>query len=101
MFEGNGPSEHVKNNGFVYGWGLPGADEYRGFRLGSKLVITEGASLRTHVQTPPVAQRAGGVSSPYRCQRQSAGFTGRPLLSAKVLAATGDVETVQPILRHT
>lgn len=94
-------------------WGLSSEDEYRGFRPGSKLVMThkgqafELAFKHRQLDSGPEVYRACDS-----CNRRSAGSTGRAVssrvhphsgrrsLAAKVLAATGDVETVQTILGH-
>lgn len=93
--------------------GLSGADEYRGFRPGSKLVMThkgqafELAFKHRQLHSRPEVYRACDalqqtISRLYRQAgiKQGSSHSGRRLLAAKVLAATGDVETVQTILGH-
>lgn len=95
------------------GWGLTGADEYRGLRPGSKLVMThkgqafELAFKHRQLDSGPEVYRACDslqqtISRLYRQAgiKQGSSHSGRRSLAAKVLAATGDVETVQTILGH-
>ncbi|WP_262137758.1 hypothetical protein [Pseudomonas sp. Marseille-Q5117] len=95
-------------------WGLSGADEYRGLRPGSKLVTThkgqafELAFKHRELDSGSEVYRAcdslqQAISRLYRQTgiKQGASHSGRRSLAAKVLAATGDVETVQTILGHS
>ncbi|MNF57760.1 site-specific tyrosine recombinase XerC [compost metagenome] len=94
-------------------WGLSGADEYRGLRPGSKLVMThmgqafELAFKHRQLDSGPVAYRACDarqqtISRLYRQAgiKQGSSHSGRRSLAAKVLDATGDVETVQTMFGH-
>lgn len=94
-------------------WGLSDADEYRGLRPGSKLVTThkgqafELAFKHCQLDSGPEVYRACDslqqtISRLYRQAgiKQGSSHSGRRSLAAKVLAATGDVETVQAILGH-
>jgi len=94
-------------------WGLSGADEYRGLRPDSKLVMShkgqafELAFKHRMLDTGPETYRAcdslqQAISRLYRQAglKQGSSHSGRRTLAAKVLAATGDVETVQAILGH-
>ncbi|WP_122257844.1 site-specific integrase [Pseudomonas amygdali] len=94
-------------------WGLSGMDEYRGFRPDSKLVMThkgqafELAFKLCQLNSGPVAYRACDALQQtftrlYRQAgiKQGSSHSGRRSLAARVLAATGDVETVQTILGH-
>ena len=94
-------------------WGLSGADEYRGFRPGSKLVLShkgqafELAFKHRQLDIGPEIYRACDslqqtISRLYRQAgiKQGSSHSGRRSLAAKVLAATGDVEAVQMILGH-
>ena len=94
-------------------WGLSGTDEYRDLRLGSKLVTThkgqafELAFKHRQLDSGPEVYRACDslqqtISRLYRQAgiKQGSSNSGRRSLAAKVLAATGDVETVQTILGH-
>jgi len=94
-------------------WGLSGTDEYRDLRLGSKLVTThkgqafELAFKHRQLDSGPEVYRACDslqqtISRLYRQAgiKQGSSHSGRRSLAAKVLAATGDVETVQTILGH-
>ncbi|WP_223810477.1 tyrosine-type recombinase/integrase [Pseudomonas coronafaciens] len=94
-------------------WGLSGTDEYRGLRPGSKLVTThkgqafELAFKHRQLDTGPEVYRACDslpqtISRLYRQAgiKQRSSHSGRRSVAAKVLAATGDVETVQTILGH-
>lgn len=69
-------------------WGLSGIDEYRGLRPGSKLVTTHKGHALDRLY------RQAGI-------KQGSSHSGRRSLAAKVLAATGDVETAQMILGHS
>lgn len=88
-------------------------DEYRGFRPGSKLVMThkgqafELAFKHRQLDSGPEVYRACDslqqtISRLYRKAgiKQGSSHRGRRSLAAKILAATGDVETVQTILGH-
>lgn len=99
------------NNG---AWGLSGVDEYRGLRPGSKLVMThkgqafELAFKHRQLHSGPEVYRACDalqqtISRLYRQAgiKQGSSHSGRRSLAAKVLAVTGDVETVQMILGHS
>lgn len=94
-------------------WGLSAADEYRGLRPGSKLVTThkgqafELAFKHRQLERGPEVYRACDslkqtISRLYRQAgiKHGSSHSGRRSLAAKVLAATGDVETVQTILGH-
>lgn len=94
-------------------WGLSGTDEYRGLRPGSKLVMThkgqafELAFKHRQLDSRQEVYRACDalqqtVTRLYRQAgiKQGSSHSGRRSLAAKVLAATGDVETVQTILGH-
>ncbi|HDS0939407.1 TPA: site-specific integrase [Pseudomonas putida] len=94
-------------------WGLSGKDEYRGLRPGSKLVMThkgqafELAFKHRQLDSGPEVSRACDalqqtISRLYRQAgiKQGSSHSGRRSLAAKVLAATGDAETVQAILGH-
>ncbi|MCS3467918.1 integrase [Pseudomonas sp. JUb42] len=91
-------------------WGFSGADEYRGLRPVSKLVMThkgqafELAFKHRQLDGGPMAYRACDalqqtINRLYRQAgiKQGSSHSGRRSLEAKVLAATGDVETVQTI----
>lgn len=92
-------------------WGLSGADEYRGLRPGSKLLTThkgqafELAFKHSQLDSGLEVYRACDslqqtISRLYRQAdiAQGLSHSGRRSLAAKVLAANGDVETVQTIL---
>lgn len=94
-------------------WCHTGADEFRGMRPGSKLVLShkgeafELAFKRRMLDSGPEVYRACDslqqtISRLYRQAgiKQGSSHSGRRSLAAKVLAATGDVETVQTILGH-
>lgn len=94
-------------------WGLSGSDEYREFRPGSKLVMThkgqafELAFKHRQLDSGPEVYRACDalqqtISRLYRQAgiKHGSPHSGRRSLAAKVLAATGDVETVPTILGH-
>ena len=95
------------------GWSVSSVFEYRGLRPGSRLVMThkcqafELAFKRRELESGPEVYRACDAlqQTISRLYRQ-AGFklgsshSGRRSLAARVLAATGDVETVQTILGH-
>ena len=95
------------------GWGLTDAPEYRGLRPGSKLILThkgqalELAFKRRMLDSGPEVYRACDAlqqtfSRIYRQAgiKHGSSHSGRRTLAAKVLAATGDVDTVQTILGH-
>jgi site-specific recombinase XerD len=95
-------------------WGFSGADEYRGLRPGSKLIMThkgqafELAFKHRQLDGGPMAYRACNAlqqTISRLCRqagaKQGASHSGRRSLAAKVLAVTGDVETVQTILGHS
>jgi len=95
------------------GWGGCGGAEYRGLRPDSKLVLThkgqafELAFKRRELESGPEAYRACDalqqtISRLYRQAGIKGGssHSGRRSLAAKVLAATGDVDTVQVLLGH-
>ncbi|XFB06467.1 tyrosine-type recombinase/integrase, partial [Azotobacter salinestris] len=94
-------------------WGVCGGEEYRGRRPDSKLVLThkgqsfELASKKRELESGPEVYRACDalqqtISRLYRQAgiKQGSSHSGRRSLAARVLAATGDVETVQTILGH-
>lgn len=94
-------------------WGLSGIDEYRGFRPGSKLVMThkgqafELAFKHRQLDSGPEVYRACDslqqtISRLYRQAgiKHGSSHSGGRSLAAKVLAVTGDVEIVQTILGH-
>ncbi|MBJ2264266.1 site-specific integrase [Pseudomonas sp. MF6787] len=94
-------------------WGLSGADEYRRYSPDSKLVMThegqafELAFKHRQLDSGPVAYRACDAlqqTITRLCRqagiKQGSSHSGRRSLAAKVLAATGGVETVQTILGH-
>lgn len=93
--------------------GLSGTDEYRGLRPSSKPVTThkgqafELAFKHRELESGPEVYRAcrslqETISRLYRQAgiKQGSSHSGRRSLAAEVLAATGDVETVQTILGH-
>lgn len=95
------------------GWGLSGTDEYRGLRPSSKLILSfkgeafELAFKYRNLESGPVAYRCcDSLQQTFSRLYRQAGIkggsshSGRRTLAAKVLAATGDVETVQTILGH-
>lgn len=95
------------------GWGVTCEDEYRGLRPGSRLVMThkgEGFELafkHRQLENGPETYRACDalqqtISRLYRQAgiKLGSSHSGRRSLAARVLAATGDVETVQTILGH-
>jgi integrase len=95
-------------------WGLSESDEYRGLRPGSKMVLThkgqafELAFKHRQLDSGPEVYRACDalqqtITRLYRQAgiKQGSSHSGRRSLAAKVLAATGDVETVQTILGHS
>ncbi|MBO9551735.1 tyrosine-type recombinase/integrase [Pseudomonas sp.] len=94
-------------------WGLSGDAEYRGLRPGSKLVTThkgqafELAFKHRELDSGHEVYRACDslqqtFSRLYRQAgiKQGSSHSGRRSLAAKVLAATGDVETVKTILGY-
>lgn len=94
-------------------WGLSGVDEYRGLRPDSKLVMShkgqafELAFKHRMLDSGPETYRAcdslqQAISRLYRQAgiKQGSSHSGRRTLAARVLAATGDVDTVQAILGH-
>jgi integrase len=94
-------------------WGLSGQDEYRGFRPGSKLVTTHKGQAfeltfkHRQLKSGPIAYQACDALQQtftrlYRQAgiNQGSSHSGRRSLAARVLAATGSVETVQIILGH-
>lgn len=95
------------------GWGVSADSEYRGLRADSRLVMThkgqafELAFKRRKLANGPEVYRACDalqqtISRLYRQAgiKQGSSHSGRRSLAARVLAATGDVETVQTILGH-
>jgi len=89
------------------GWGVSGEPEYRGLRPNSRLVMThkgrafELAFKRRELESGPEVYRACDalqqtISRLYRQAgiKQGSSHSGRRSLAARVLAATGDVETV-------
>lgn len=94
-------------------WGVSGADEYRGLRPGSKLILShkgeafELAFKHRMLDSGPETYRAcDSLQQTFSRLYRQAGIkggsshSGRRTLAAKVLAATGVVETVQTILGH-
>lgn len=94
--------------------GLSGADEYRGLRPGSKLVMAhkgqafELAFKHRQLDSGPMTYRACDALQQTITRlylqagiKQGSSHSGRRSLAAKILAATGDVETVQMILGHS
>ena len=94
-------------------WCHAGGGEYRGMRPGSKVVLShkgeafELAFKRRMLDSGPEVYRACDslqqtISRLYRQAgiKLGSSHSGRRSLAAKVLAATGDVETVQMILGH-
>lgn len=95
------------------GWGLSSESTYRGFMPFSKLVLThkgrsfEMAVKRRELDAGPKEYRACDAlqQTMSRLYRQAgiklgSSHSGRRTLAARVLAATGDVETVQAVLGH-
>jgi integrase len=95
-------------------WGFSGADEYRGLRPSSKLVMTfkgeafELAFKHRMLDTGPEVYRCcDSLQQTFSRLYRQAGIkggsshSGRRTLAAKVLAATGDVEVVQTLLGHS
>lgn len=95
------------------GWGVSSEVEYRGLRPESRLVMThkgqafELAFKRRELESGPEVYRACDalqqtISRLYRQAgiKLGSSHSGRRSLAARVLAATGDVETVQTILGH-
>lgn len=94
-------------------WGVSSEIEYRGLRPESRLVMThkgqafELAFKRRELESGPEVYRACDalqqtISRLYRQAgiKLGSSHSGRRSLAARVLAATGDVETVQMILGH-
>lgn len=95
------------------GWGISCVESYRGLRPDSRLVMThkgeafELAFKRRELESGPEVYRACDalqqtISRLYRQAGIKGGssHSGRRTLAARVLAATGDVDTVQAILGH-
>lgn len=95
------------------GWGVCDGEGYRGLRPDSRLVMThkgqafELAFKHRMLDSGPEVYRACDAlqQTMSRLYRQSgikggSSHSGRRTLAARVLAATGDVETVQTILGH-
>ncbi|MEX5567969.1 tyrosine-type recombinase/integrase [Pseudomonas syringae] len=90
-------------------WSFSGTDEYRGLRSGSKLVTTQkGQAFELAFKHRELVGRACDslqqtISRLYRQAgiKQGSSHSGSLTLAAKVLAATGDVETVQTIFGHS
>jgi site-specific recombinase XerD len=95
-------------------WGYTGADDYRGLRPSSKLIMTfkgeafELAFKHRMLDTGPEVYRCcDSLQQTFSRLYRQAGIkggsshSGRRTLAAKVLAATGDVDTVQAILGHS
>jgi len=95
------------------GWGLSGDSAYRGFLPHTKLVLThkgrafEMAAKRRELDSGPMEYRACDAlqQTMSRLYRQAgiklgSSHSGRRTLAARILAATGDVETVQAVLGH-
>ena len=96
------------------GWGLSRESTYRGFMPFPKLVLThkgrsfEMAVKRRELDAGPKEYRACDAlqQTMSRLYRQAgiklgSSHSGRRTLAARVLAATGDVETVQAVLGHS
>lgn len=94
-------------------WGVSSEAEYRGLRPASRLVMThkgqafELAFKRRELESGPEVYRACDAlqQTMTRLYKQAgikggSSHSGRRTLAARVLAATGDVETVQAILGH-
>lgn len=94
-------------------WGLTREGDYRGFLPHSKLVLThkgrsfELASKKRELESGPREYLACDAlqQTMSRLYRQAgiklgSSHSGRRTLAARVLAATGDVETVQAVLGH-
>lgn len=94
-------------------WGVIGEVEYRGLRPSSKLVLThkgqafELAFKHRKLESGPEVYRACDAlqQTMTRLYKQAgikggSSHSGRRSLAARVLAATGDVDTVQAILGH-
>ncbi|MDS9770469.1 tyrosine-type recombinase/integrase [Pseudomonas aeruginosa] len=95
------------------GWGVSSEGDYRGLRADSRLVMThkgqafELAFKHRELESGTVVYRAcdalqQAISRLYRQAgiKLGSSHSGRRSLAARVLAATGDVETVQTILGH-
>lgn len=95
-------------------WGLSGAEEYRGLRPSSKLVTKHKGQAfelsfkhRELDRGPEVYRACDSLQQTISRLYRQAGIklgssqSGRRTLAAKVLAATGDVETVLTILGHS
>lgn len=95
------------------GWGVSSEVEYRSLRPDSRLVMThkgqafELAFKHRELESGPEVYRACDalqqtISRLYRQAgiKLGSSHSGRRSLAARVLAATGDVETVQTILGH-
>ncbi|MCY1292488.1 Tyrosine recombinase XerC [compost metagenome] len=95
------------------GWGLGDPLEYQGLRPDSRIVMThkgqafELAFKRRELENGPEVYRACDAlqQTMSRLYRQAgiklgSSHSGRRSLAARVLAATGDMETVQTILGH-
>lgn len=95
-------------------WGFSGADEYRGLRPSSKLVMTfKGEAFELAFKHrmldagPEVYRCCDSLQQTFSRLYRQAGIkggsshSGRRTLAAKVLAATGDVEVVQTLLGHS
>lgn len=95
------------------GWGVCGGAEYRGLRPDSKLVLTHKGQAfelafkhRELLGGPEVYRACDALQQTISRLYRQAGIklgsshSGRRSLAARVLAATGDVETVQMILGH-
>ena len=94
-------------------WGLSSDSEYRGLRPDSRLVMThkgqafELAFKHRELDSGPAVYRACDAlqQTMSRLYRQAgikggSSHSGRRTLAARVLAATGEVDTVQAILGH-
>lgn len=84
------------------GWGLSGADEYRGLRPASKLVTTHGQAFelafkhRMLDSGPEVYRACDALQQTFsRIYRQAGIRQGSSHSGRRTLAATGDVDTVQ------
>lgn len=95
-------------------WGMSGAAEYRGLRPESKLILTHKGQAFELAFKPRMLESGLEVyracdalqqtfSRIYRQAgiKHGSSHSGRRTLAATVLAATGDVDTVQTILGHS
>ncbi len=95
------------------GWGVSGADDFRGLRPSSKLILSHKGEAfelafkhRMLDSGPEVYRCCDTLQQTFSRLYRQAGIkggsshSGRRTLAAKVLAATGDVEMVQILLGH-